>query len=331
MMNRKRILLCLLAIAFLLAPLAACGAPAAEEPVSQPEPVKEAPPEPTPIPFLQPGEPPEPERILEDTDASLRAYEKRVLGGDNFLNNLYERPFTSREMVYQPDLNILAVSIAADEAFFYFTIVLEGYDEASGRVTGSYGIEFDRTKTGRGDLLVWVSNPQEEEWGTEKVTVFEDTEAVVGGITPIVAETGWKTNGYVHMLEMEGDRVAHARLVKVEQPNVQFAISRALLGNPEEFLWGAWADGGLREPGMFDYNDRMGPSMAGSPMKDSKDYPIKDLFSLDNTCHLPYGFAQSGAIPGMCLVGSEPVDSKCVCVRWNQAVFPPVCVAWSCD
>lgn len=40
---------------------------------------------------------------------------------------------------------------------------------------------------------------------------------------------------------------------------------------------------------------------AGSPIKTDPDYPLKTLFSLDNTCRLPYGFDQiASSIPGMC-------------------------------
>ena len=45
----------------------------------------DAPPEPEKEPLLMPGEPPNPDRILEDSDSSIRASEHRVLSGDNFL------------------------------------------------------------------------------------------------------------------------------------------------------------------------------------------------------------------------------------------------------
>jgi hypothetical protein len=38
------------------------------------------------VPSLLPGEPPEPDHTLQDSDASLRAEEHRVLTGDNILN-----------------------------------------------------------------------------------------------------------------------------------------------------------------------------------------------------------------------------------------------------
>jgi len=137
-------------------------------------------PEPTEIPKLQPGDLPEAERTLEDVDSSIKAEEKRAITGDNILNNLYERPFTSEEMVYQPDLNILTVSLASDDNFFYFTIALQDLDPNTGSLTGTYGIEFDRTQTGRGDVLVWVTGPGTE-WSADNLIVYSDPESTVGG------------------------------------------------------------------------------------------------------------------------------------------------------
>ena len=77
-------------------------------------------------PLNMPGDIPDPNRTLADSDSSIRAEEHRVLSGDNFNNNLYERPFTSREMVYQPDLDIITVDFAFDDDYFYFTINLNG-------------------------------------------------------------------------------------------------------------------------------------------------------------------------------------------------------------
>ncbi len=82
--------------------------------------------QPTETPLLMPGEPPEPERTLKDADSSIRAYENRAVSGDRFLDSLYERPFTSQEMIYQPDLDIYTVDFAHDADFFYFTITLYG-------------------------------------------------------------------------------------------------------------------------------------------------------------------------------------------------------------
>ncbi len=288
---------------------------------------------PIPIPKMMPGEPPpQAERTLEDVDSSIKAGEKRAVTGDNFLNSLYERPFTSQEMVYQPHLNILTASIVSDEYFYYFTIVLDEVDPTTGTLTGTYGIEFDRTLTGRGDLLVWASIFTEE-WSMDGLEVYSDPYAQVGGVKPIVAEEGYENDGYVNTVELKDDQVAWVRLAPDQEAALQIAISRALLGDPEEFLWGAWADGGISNPALFDYNDHFGPSEAGSPINTDPDYPLKAVASLDNTCRLPYGFAQVGSIPGMCLSIPELNQRLvCRCVRWSPPTAQPVvCLEWECE
>ena len=293
-------------ISFLFIQLVACTSDSAQgeeevtaealQPISTPTLTSE----PKPVPSIFPNEIPDPVRTLADSDSSLRACEHRVLSGDNFLYNLYERPFTSLEMVYQPNVDIFSVDFAYDDEFFYFTINLNGVDEQSGKLLGRYGIEFDRSLTGRGDLLVLVENLTEE-WSIEDVTVLVDKNSDVGGPQQMVADDGFNGDGYDAKYTLERENVAFTRISPEHEDSVQFAVSRALLGNPEEFLWGAWADNGLKNFEKFDYNDTMGPSEAGSPFKDNDDYPIDALFSLDNTCRLPYGFDQIGAsYPGIC-------------------------------
>ena len=285
------------------------------------------------LPALLPGEPPNPERTLEDSDSSLRAHEKRVLSGDNFLNNLYERPFTSIEMVYQPDVDIFTVDFAHDDAFFYFTINLNGMNVQEWGLNGIYGIEFDLSLNGRGEFFVATESPGEE-WSMEQVIVMTDKNRDVGGPQPVIADAGFNGSGYDEEVTLEGDQVAFSRLNPDEEASIQIAVSRALLDYPDELLWGAWADNGLRDYGMFDYNDTMGPSKAGSPFADSEDYPVDALYSVDNTCRLPYGFEQLGAVyPGMCITAApqkEP-DEECTpyCIR--RCLTHVGCCEWGCQ
>ena len=269
---------------------------------------------------LPPGELPDPDRTLVDADSSIKAYENRTISGDNFLNNLYERPFTSQEMVYQPDLDIITVDFSTDEDFFYFTINLYGMNPVEWGLNGMYGVEFDRTLTGRGDLIVWAENMQKE-WSLENVSAYIDENGDVGGQNPMLVEQGFKGNGYDRPFEMKGNKVAFARISPDDPEAVQFAVSHALLDDPTEFLWGVWADNGLKDVTRFDYNDTMGPSAAGSPINTNDDYPLGDLFNLDNTCRLPYGVGQMGtSYRGMCITQApapEPDAPNCVttCLR----------------
>jgi len=293
----------------------------------------QAPQQPTKAPLMMPGEPPEPYRILVDSDSSLKAHENRAVLGDNFLDNVYERPFTSWEMVYQPELDIITVDFSYDEYFFYFTInLISGPKPDDMGQYGMYGIEFDRTKTGRGDLIVLVENPQYD-WSVENVSIYTDKNGDVGGPRPMIANAGFLGNGYDTNLEMESDKIAFARLAPEDPSSVQIAVSRSLLENPTEFLWGAWADNGLKNVAMFDYNDTMGPTLAGSPIKDDH-YPLKELYSLDNTCRLPYGFEQIGSfIRGMCITQPPPINpaEKCdvVCIV-KDTDGSGGCYEWAC-
>lgn len=249
-------------------------------------------------------------RTLQDSDSSLRASEKRVLSGDNFNNNLFERPFTSEEMVYQPDLDILTVDFGEDDLFFYFTVRMNDIHPEAGVLTGFYGIEFDRTLTGRGDLLVFTDDLSGN-WSSQKVTIYIDENVDVGGPQPLIPDTGYDGSGYDGVRIMQGGEAAFARQDPSDPKAVQFAISRSLLGDSKQFLWGAWADNGLKNPAAFDYNDIMRFSEAGSPFRDNSDYPVKNLFNVDNTCRLPYGFPQSGGnIAGMCKNTPPPSQDK---------------------
>jgi hypothetical protein len=278
---------------------------AAEAPPAE---VEEAAAEPPAITISAPDDIPDSVRTLKDSDSSLRASEKRVLSGDNFNNNLFERPFTSEEMVYQPDLDIINVDFAEDDLFFYFTIRMYDVHADAGALTGFYGIEFDRTLTGRGDLLVFTNEPGAS-WSSQKVTIYIDENVDVGGPQPLIPDTGHDGSGYDGVRIMQGGEAAFSRQDPNDPKAVQLAISRSLLGDFETFLWGAWADNGLKDPAAFDYNDLLQFSEAGSPFRDNSEYPVKDLFNVDNTCRLPYGFPQSGgSIPGMCI--NTPPPSK---------------------
>ena len=223
---------------------AAAQQPVVEEPAAViDEPAAE---EPQQGEWLTPAEPPEPERTLEDSISSYFASERKATQGDNFLNGLFERPFTSEEMDYRPDLDITEVDFAAGEGFFYFTIRLVGMNLQGGGLKGTYGVEFDRTLTGRGDLLVWVKDPQKE-WSTNEVTLYGDDNRDIGGLKPVIAESGFDGSGYDVVIEMDPEKNAYARIDPEDGNAVQIAVSYALLGDagriPVGGLGGRWLGG----------------------------------------------------------------------------------------
>ena len=292
-------------------------------------------PEEPPAPqYLPAGEPFGTENILADVDGSLLAGEKGVSSGDYLLEGLYERPFTSVEMAYLPDVDIQTLAFEADSDFFYFTISLKGFDPLENRLTGSYGIELDRRLKGRGDFLVF-GRDFGAEWSTQNVAAYIDQNRDVGGLNPWIANEGHTGDGYEPALDFLRDKVAYARLAPGGSPAVQFAVSRALLDGADEFLYGAVADRGWQNPAKFEYNDFIGLTAAGSPILRAVNYPVKDLFGLDNTCRRVFGFAPLGDIRGMCT--SRPVleeeagkpGQTCVCVI--PCLDHPSCCVRRCD
>ncbi len=293
----------LLLTALALGMLVSCGSPASqtsqEVPASQPAATPTA-------ALLTPGEPGAPTRSIRDMDSSLKAAEKRAVTGDKFLDNLYERPFTSKEMLYLPDIDINFATITSDDQFHYFSILLQAVSDGS-MPGGMYGVEFDRNLTGRGDLLV-LAEQLTTAWSTAGVKAYIDKNQDVGGSKPVDGETGFSGDGYESQLMFEGNKVAYVRFITADNPIVQFAVSRALLEDPEKFLWGVWADRAMQNPARMDYNDVFSRRQAGSPIKDSEFYPLNELHSIDNTCRLPYGFDATFGYKGICL--SVPVPKE---------------------
>jgi hypothetical protein len=91
---------------------------------------------------------------------------------------------------------------------------------------------------------------------------------------------------------------------------IQIAFKHSLIGLDSEFLWGGWADEGVRQPGWFDYNDHFTLADAGSPIGGNNNYPLKSMASLDNTCRWGFGFTPTGSEPGVCYVPPTPTPTS---------------------
>jgi hypothetical protein len=256
-----------------------------------------------------PLEPGIPYRIIEDASSQSTAAQKRTLSGDNFGKDVFERPFTSQDMVYLPDTDILTAAISSDENFYYFTIQLAGLSVMDKKLAGTYGIEFDMNKDGRGDYLVTAMNPGKD-WSSSDVKAYSDPNKDVGGLTPIRADPSSKLKSDGYEMVLTSADSAFSRLDPNQEAAIQIAVSKHLIGDATKFLWGAWADSGLRNLQELDYNDRFSASEAGSPIKSDKAYPLKALSELDNTCRVPFGFTTKVSLPGMCLVAQPEKGSS---------------------
>ncbi len=236
-----------------------------------------------------------------------------AIAGDDFLHNQYERPF-DKNLAYRPDLDILTASLSLDSQWLYLSIQLAGTDTGKQTLDACYGAEIDVNLDGRGDFVVWATPPFTTTWTRDNLTVYGTTTNMVGGLTPLLSDAPWKGATYDKIL-FDGKtdmkvNAAWARVSPKDPTILQIAFTLDILQKPPHFLWGAWADDGIKDPSKFDYNDAFTKKEAGSAFKWDADYPPKALNSVDNTCRAPYGFKPKGNEPGICQIQTTPVPQK---------------------
>ena len=252
-----------------------------------------------------------------DVDSRDTASENRAPYGDSYKLNRFERPFTETKMDYLPDVDIISYRIAADQNWYYVFVELSGMG-TGGTLTADYAVELDFDRDGHGDYLIWAKPPFASSWTTDGVTVYMDSNNDTGGLSPERADANFSGNGYDQVLIASGRNgldtdLAWVRIDPRSAKGIQFAFKKSLVGGV--FMWGVWADLGLRDPARFNYNDYFSEEQAGSPEKsETKYYPIKAVAAIDNTCRMPFGFKASGYEPLICplesLYGPTPTPTK---------------------
>lgn len=244
-------------------------------------------------------------RFISDLDTKPFADQKKTTGGDEYHSNRYERPFTAEEMEYLSDVDLTRVVMALVDPWIYIT-----FEFAEPRAEGightRYGVEFDVNKDGRGEYLVWGVSPPDEEWTTDGVEIWQDTNFDVGGPNPQLADAPWdEGDGYDENL-FDSGQGADPDLAWIRQiedgDKIQLAFKFSVLNNAGSFLWNGLADLGVQDPAWLDYNDHFEQEDAGSPLPvQTTLYPVKDLWGIDNTCRDAFGYTPTGNEPGLCL------------------------------
>jgi hypothetical protein len=260
-----------------------------------------------------------------DVDSRGTAPEHRAPYGDSHKINLFERPFTQNVMDYIPDLDILTFRINTDSNWYYVFMELGSVDPATGTLTGEYAVELDIDRDGHGDYLIWTKPPFTTSWKTDGVTVFTDTNNDTGGPAPGDSDAPFNGDGYDSTIVDSGQGtdpdLAWVRIDPRSPTTIQFAFKKSLAGST--FMWGVWADMGIRDPKKFSYNDHFTETEGGSPEKSEPQfYPIKAIYAVDNTCREAYGFKPTG-------------DETLICPREvptpQPRDTPDVCEPVSCD
>jgi predicted small secreted protein len=257
---------------------------------------------------ITPGEPGWVSKYFFDTDASKTAGSGYVTQGDDFVANLFERPFTESEMVYRPDIDINKTDISADSNFYYVTLYLNSVHPEGG-LQGMYGVEIDADRDGRGDLLVIADHPTSTSWDIMGVSVHKDPNGDVGGASIMRPDASYGGDGYEQVVfsneVLDDPDAAWARVATGNPPSVTLAFKKSLVG-AGTFVWGVWAADSMLDPALIDLHDNFTDAAAGSPYQSHSNYPLAAINLVDNTCRETFGFEAEDPIPGLCYVPEPP-------------------------
>lgn len=270
-------------------------------------------------PVVHTTTPPEPTNLvlwITDKSDETLASQHRANGGENFDQNLFERPFTTKVMDYLPDIDIVKAEFARSGDWVFVNLVMSGQNPAGG-MHGAYGIEVDNNMDGRGDFIIFGVNPGSQ-WSTVGVKAYEDTNHDVGGFTPITADVH-PGDGYETLVFDEGyindPDAAWVRISPGNANTIQLAFKYSLIRNNDKYMWGAWAAvTEMLNPTWFDYNDHFTHVLAGSPLSElTKYYPLNEFWGWDNTCRWVVGIkVPKGTEPGLCPYTPPAEPTVCI-------------------
>jgi Hint domain len=252
--------------------------------------------------------------VVSDVDSSGTASQNRAPYGDSYDLNLFERPFTQKDMTYLPNVDINTFQLSSDSTWYYVFVTLMGSDP-NDPVNVDYGVEINKNRDGFGDTLIWAQPPYTTTWSTNGVKVYTDPNHDTGGASPEKSDAKpgmpYPGDGYETVIFNQGlgddPDLAWVRINPQNPSMVEFAFKTSLAG--KSFMWGVWADAGLKDPSKFNYNDRFTAAEAGSPIASNPNYPIKAIYAVDNTCWLAFGFKVTGYEPHLCPT-TAPVVKK---------------------
>jgi len=269
-------------------------------------------------------------KLNYDVDSSGTASEHRAPYGDSYNIGLFERPFTQKDMTYISDLDITTFQLSSDDTWYYVYITLIG-SNPNDPANIDYGVEIDKDHDGFGDILVWAQPPYRTNWTTDGVKVYLDLNHDTGGASPEKSDANATTSapypgdGYEKVIFNQGQGddpdLAWARIDPANPNVVDFAFKKTLPG--PTFMWGAWADAGLKNPGMFNYNDRFTNAQAGSPIGNSQYYPIQAIYEVDNTCRAAYNLKPSADTPMLCPTTIPPAAATAKSTQPPNIKIPP--------
>ncbi len=255
-------------------------------------------------------------QTVHDQVDDRTAPQKQAFGGDDFKNGKYERPFDT-DMNYLPLTDLVSVQLSREDPLWVYILYKVNTSFSSNPSADTYFmIEIDTDLDNRGNILIITGIPKSTEWSTESVKVLTNPDLNVGGINVVKPDSSLSEGrGYYEVVfdEGKGDDpdLAWSRLSKVNPAVAEIAFKNTLTGGEKgKFIWLPWSDAALPDGSLFEFNDHFTFEQAGYPLKeDAKNYPLKALWGVDNTCRIPSGFMPTGYMPGLC-PNYDPSPSK---------------------
>ena len=240
-------------------------------------------------------------KVVYDVESQGTAPQKRAPYGDSWNINRLERPFL-QDMSYISDLDIQTYTVARDDTWWYVSVKLIG-SNPNNPLGINFGVELDLDHDGFGDYIIWANPPYTTAWGTLPVRVYQDKNHDTGGLSAEKSDAPLAGDGYETLIFIGGagepdPDLAWVRMNAGPQATIQFAFKRSWSG--DVFMLGLLADAGLRDPTKLDYVDRFPLAEAGSPLKENQNYPLEELFAVDNACREAFGFEPNGYEPQLC-------------------------------
>ncbi len=209
---------------------------------------------------------------------------------------------------------VKSTMIRSDPRFIYVTIQVANPVDSADEKPAYFGLEIDLNLDGRSRYLIRGSRPLTEEWTVEDVDVWESTSSEQnltesGSGIPVTGTAGFDVS---LLLAGKGEDIDLAWIRQSPGVNdtVEIAFKNSLVGGEKgKFIWRPFTDGAPFAPKLYDLQNSFTLEQAGSPISGEKDYPLKAVFAVDNTCRVSSGYEASGYEVGICLQPSPPEQS----------------------
>jgi len=215
-------------------------------------------------------------------------------------------------MNYLPYLDIIKSTMQRDDPnFIYATIQLAVPVATSENEPVLYGVELDTNSDGRSEYLLLAQKPVSTDWSVAGVNVWKSSSAELAltgndKVIPVTGSLGFDTNLFDSGKGTDTS-LAWVRLDPNKPDTVQLAFKNSLVGGMKgRFVWRPVTDGASFASTLYDLNVSFTLEQAGSPLKDSQYYPLKEVYAVDNTCRVASGYDATGYEPGLCPLPPPP-------------------------